>query len=261
MKKIILLVLVGVLGVSTGTARPYDSAINRKVKGAFDASQKYPNKRVEEAFRNAALMKGVMEDEDQAGSEVRSYLQHLMYAADSIEDINWDESTPDIHAILMKADSDDESVAFYQYLVNTFTKTYKESPLQGSLDQYQDFYKMMTADEEHEKSLVLSTIGIWSTNNLCATAPFLEGKSTYWYTTPTDALNAYNTMGLIDHQEALKIVLESMTSQHGGFSAADGGIKDVKKEFFAVWKDQDDRNLPCVQDAEKLQNAAINAAE
>lgn len=267
MKKLILTVLIGTLCASVGMAQ--DNA-ESKVKRAFAAKNRtiFVNL-VKDMENSQALVNGSrmeMTEEELAEAwenppfNLASYLRLLGDSALNVKNVDWDDKDVNVHALLMQGiDDNDKELKVYQYLSKTFEEMYKVSPLNGSLDQYKEFYQVM-GDVYPET--VLGTIGVWATNNLFDVIPFgIENADNYYWRVPEASLAAYNVMGLIDEKLTPKMVFSYMIRQHAMPTGADGDIERLKNEFFGVWRNQPDPSLPCVKDADELESKLIERIE
>ena len=175
------------------------------------------------------------------------------------KDVDWEDKDTNVHALLMQinpaTNEEGEEVKVYQFLSTVFNRVYKVSPLEGSLDQYKDFYEHMG---ERFPELVLATIGVWATNNLFDVVPFgIDNNYGYYWHVPQASLTAYNVMGFVDEKLTPKMVYQYMIREHALPGEMNEDIEILKNEFFGTWRNQPDSSLPCVKDADELERKVI----
>ena len=124
MKKIILLLLTGVLGFSTLAAQEITQQDMAKINHALSNLMRERTYRTGETNRmkNKGDIYKALTDFD-----VSDYLRQLGYAVTDNEDVDWnDEQHTNTHELLMQADSREYAeVTLYQILTRTFEKMYK----------------------------------------------------------------------------------------------------------------------------------------
>ncbi|MBO4675704.1 MAG: hypothetical protein J5601_06460 [Elusimicrobiaceae bacterium] len=276
MKKIMMFALIGVLGFSPAMATQSNNKLMRPITRAAQKVAAHEGKvpeaeKPQDVFVNlvkemqnarypidGSRMEMTEEELEEAWEnppfDLADYLRLLGDSALSVKYVKWEDA--DVHALLMQGDdTNDRELKVYQYLSKTFEKMYDVSPLDGSLDQYKDFYQVM-GDVYPEA--VLGTIGVWATNNLFDVVPFrIDNNYGYYWRVPQASLTAYNVMGLIDEKLTPEMVFSYMIKQHALPGETEEDIEDLKNEFFGTWRNQPDPSLPCVKDADELERKLI----
>lgn len=177
------------------------------------------------------------------------YLRNLQLVASEFSSYDFESNIHDYLLAINPREVTDQEMAFslkdYQEISRYFQEVYHVDPTQGTLEQYKEFYLAFNNLTPREYNL-LPTIAIWSTGSVEAILPFRHQMRSYWQT-PELAAKAYDAMATIAPSDTLNKFNQYMRFSVGSVETEEN--QEEIKNFFAVWKNNTDQDLPSVKDA------------
>lgn len=187
------------------------------------------------------------------------YLKNLQQAA---ADFKTYDFKGNVHPYLSEMDTTTaktKDIAFavkdYQTISGYFREKFKKDPQQGTLAEYAALYEGLNNLSPREYN-ILPTIAVWQTGSLEAVLPYQNQNISYWET-PLLAAKAYDIMAQID-----KDATEKTAQRYIRFTAGnpkETGSRQTIKKFFDTWRNQANKALPSVKDADALEKLVLTS--
>ena len=264
MKKIILVVLVGMLGFSVGTAQTFsDNATNQEVQNTGMKSQL-------ETDRN---MRALLIQFENNNGNTREYLESL---SDNVREILQfgDEMTDKArYTILVNRAINDPYVEINVDIFGRLTETFwsfldyqgSATPIpalaEARLDTYKEFYNAIKdiSGKETARNYILPTISIWRNCSYNGLVPSRTDQALdFWYD-PQQAGKMYNAMAEVNHEDAKELLEEYLRDDCDSAypSYPQESLQEIK-DFFSSFATS---GKFAKEDAPKLQDLVLGIIE
>lgn len=219
MKKIILFILVGILGFSTGIAKGLpENLITKDTQGTGMETQIRTDQEMRNLFYllevNTSDTVDYIESLDEVVSEV--FLTDDMVNGKTRYVTLVNLSRPEKDPVDLNVTIFGRLTELFWSLLGHSTITQDPSPLpaisQAPLNAYKEFYQAAKniSGELTARTYVLPTVAIWRNQSYSGIIPTPHGRSKgtesfeFWYS-PKETAQMYNTMAEIDHADAKQL--------------------------------------------------------
>jgi len=260
MKKIILVVLVGMLGFSVGTAQTF-------------SSQEVQNTGMKSQLEIDLNMRSLLIQFENNNNNTREYLESLSDNVHQILQFGDEMTDKARYTILVNRAINDPSVEINVNIFGRLTETFwalldyqgSTTPIpalaEARLDTYKEFYNAIKdiSGEETARNYILPTISIWRNCSYNGLVPSRTDETLdFWYD-PQQAGKMYNAMAEVNHEDAKQFLKEYLRYDCDSAypSYPQESIQEIK-DFFSSFATS---GQLAAKDAQELQDFVMGIIE